>query len=111
MKVKGTIDTFIKKFPDADVDVVYIDGANSAREVLNDILKSLKNVKPKVAVGGHDFTRDIRSNWNVIASVFPWKEELEPESGVDMKFRDSSWLVWTDKEVQFNDFSCLVDDI
>lgn len=103
VKVKGTIDTFIQKFNGVDIDIVWLDGANDEKCILNDIIKTLKYVKPKIAVCGHDFTQDIPPNWNAVVNVFPWKKEFDPESAVDIKFNDTSWLVWTDKELKFND--------
>lgn len=84
---------------------MWIDGANDEKCVLNDILKALKFVRPKIAICGHDFTKKILPNWNAIVNVFKWKSELDPESGVDIKFNDTSWLVWTDGNVdeRFND--------
>lgn len=77
----GTIDDFVKCRDLPHIDVVYIDGMHEYRYVKNDILITLKKIKPTLAIAGHDY------------SMSDVKNAIHDIIGVpDQIFVDSSWI-------------------
>lgn len=81
VKVKGTIETFIERHGGEVIDFVYVDGCHTYQGAKNDILKARDCVRPRFAIGGHDWT------WPGIGDAV--RETLgEP----DQVFEDTSWV-------------------
>ena len=96
-KVKGTIVDFIKRYrtgapDDPVVDLVYIDGSHIFPDVRSDILDALAGIRPRIAVGGHDYDDQHPAVRAAVSSLFP--------GGADAVFSDGSWVVYKER---FND--------
>jgi hypothetical protein len=80
-KFKMTGDEAVKRFEDASLDLVYIDGCHTYEAVKNDIQKWLPKIKESGFIAGHD--------WGFKAI----KKAIEEELGSpDKVFSDSSWV-------------------
>lgn len=81
VKVKGTIETFIAQYAGETVDFVYVDGCHTYQGAKNDIEKTRDFIKPRFAIGGHDWT------WPGISDAI--RETLGTP---DEHFVDTSWI-------------------
>jgi hypothetical protein len=81
VKVKGTVDTFIKRHPDAQVDFAYVDGCHTYEAVSHDLKQLMAHSRPAVAIGGHDYNLDgvVRAVGEVLGKP-------------DAVFPDNSWV-------------------
>lgn len=85
VKVRGTIDTFVREYSDRGVvcDFVYVDGCHTYDAVKHDLKVTIDSVKPRFAVGGHDYN----DCWKAL------KKAVEESVGFpDRTFEDTSWL-------------------
>ena len=82
-KIKGRSLDVARLFPDASVDVVYIDANHSYDHVVADIVAWLPKIKPGGLIAGHDFDRD---RWGVVQGV---RQIL---GNPDAVFSDSTWV-------------------
>lgn len=95
VKFKGTVDTFIGsdvfKGVAGSIDFVYIDGLHTYDGCMNDLSKAFSTLKPRLAVGGHDY-----ADWpEHIRGV---KKAVNEKVGTpDMTFCDTSWLKFVNK--------------
>ena len=61
VKVKGTIDDFVKLYgKDVVVDGVYVDACHQYAHVLHDITTVLHDVRPRMFIAGHDYDKEVR---------------------------------------------------
>ena len=88
IKVKGTIDTFLEKYPDVEIDFAYVDGCHTYDAVKHDLRQIMTCRKPKVAISGHDYY----SNWQGLRAAI--EESLGKPDAV---FSDSSWVKYLQK--------------
>ena len=89
-KFVGTLDTFVRSNIFADIngsiDLIYIDGLHTYKQVKNDIQLAKTIVKPNIAYAGHDFYK----GWpDVVQAV---QEEFHQP---DVVFLDTSWMVFS----------------
>ena len=89
VKAKGTIDDFAAKYA-ADpavqgrVDFVYVDGCHTREATAHDIEVALGQVKPRVAIAGHDYLEGVDDGV---------KAAVDGRFGQpDKVFVDTSWL-------------------
>lgn len=81
-KVKGTIETLIENYPKLQPDVIYIDGCHTYDAVKNDLIISMKNLHPKLAICGHDFSDSFPGCKAAIIEICGTPEKT---------FSDTSW--------------------
>lgn len=90
LKYKGDIDQFIasdlfQRF-EGGVDLVYIDALHTYEGCMHDICRTMRFIKPRLAVSGHDYA----SNLPHVQGV---KRAVDDFFGKpDMTFCDSSWI-------------------
>lgn len=102
--VKGTLQTFIQKFKNVKVDVVYIDAAHNYEDCKNDILNALNYVKPKIAICGHDYN-DPEYSLEMIDQPGVRKAVEEIFGLPDRSFLDTSWVKWLNGHERENEMS------
>lgn len=82
IKVKGTIETLIKSYPELRPDVVYVDGCHTYDAVKNDLQITLASLKPRLAICGHDFSCSFPGCRAAITEICGDPEKI---------FADTSW--------------------
>lgn len=83
VKVKGTIDTFLERYPDVSIDFAYVDGCHTYEAVKYDLQRIMSNCLPRIAVGGHDY----EVSWEGV------RRAIEETLGQpDAVFADTSWV-------------------
>ena len=89
VKVKGTVDDFLRRHPDMPIDFAYVDGCHTYEAVKYDLQRILSARPPRIALAGHDYTDK------------PWagvKRAIEECVGKpDAVFPDTSWVKYHDK--------------
>jgi len=90
IKFKGTIDDFIKSplFDEyhGKIDFVYIDGLHTYDGCLHDIDVVMSELRPALAISGHDYASDLPHVQGVKKAV------NERFGAPDKTFCDSSWI-------------------
>ena len=93
VKVKGTIDVFVDNFINkvdqpCAIDMVYIDGLHTYEGVKHDIEMTVKYIRPRIAIAGHDYS-DSKNGGTWPGVVRAIHETI----GIpDKTFPDGSWL-------------------
>ena len=80
IKVKGTIETLIKKYPQLQPDVIYIDGCHTYDAVKNDLIMTIKHLHPKLAICGHDFSDTFPGCKAAIIEICGTPEKIFPDT-------------------------------
>lgn len=83
VKVKGTIDTFLEKYPDVEIDFAYVDGCHTYDAVKHDLKMILSSRRPRVALAGHDYV----GIWEGVKRAI-----VESIGTPDAIFPDGSWV-------------------
>ena len=84
VKVKGTIDTFLERYPGVKIDFAYVDGCHTYEAVKHDLKQILSACQPRVAVAGHDYSAGL---WEGVARAIN-----ESVGNPDVVFPDTSWV-------------------
>ncbi len=83
VKVKGTIDTFLERYPNVAIDFAYVDGCHTYEAVKHDLQCIMSSCPPRVAIGGHDYEK----SWEGVRNAI--EESLGKPDNV---FPDTSWV-------------------
>jgi len=84
VKVKGTVDDFISRFPDVNADCVYIDACHDYKAAVRDMFAAYYAIRPRLFIGGHDYDPGHPGVQEAVKTVF---------GAPDITYRDNSWLV------------------
>lgn len=84
VKVKGTVDDFVRLYGHVDVDAVYVDGCHTYEAVSHDIAVCVERIEPKYAVAGHDFNPYFGARRAV----------MELLGQPDVVYPDTSWVMF-----------------
>jgi hypothetical protein len=83
-KLKGTLDDYAANLEKEQIDVIYIH-ANHQYEAVKHHIETALKIKPKLAIGGHDYTSSFPGVVKAVREIFG-----QP----NFTFEDTSWLVF-----------------
>lgn len=83
-KEKGVLEDFVARYPEMpQIDFVYIDGCHSEEATLSDLNTTLRHLRPKRAIAGHDYNQA----WGGVV-----KAVNATLGKPDKVYSDSSWI-------------------